>query len=326
MSHVVRASLSNINTLRPRIVSVFGEQAEDIATHFAVQYGMYSHNFTAFNTMSRFAYPHSVSTARLAAAGIVHNIFFYIDDLFFDHVLSPEEHGIDTATYLNPGPYLRSLMHTFATQEMPEHPTLMHFAFADIGQQLILLTSEEWLSKFTAAIFAYMIAAEQRRRIDFTGALADFIEVRDLDTGGLQTCMLLEVTNDCVLPDVARQNETLSKMTWLTYRSAAWVNDIISYHKDVIIEGSEFNLVQMFLKEGRTFDEAVTESVELVNEMIQQFLDLEAELPSWDVETDAIVSRYVSGLKDLMSGNTYWHLTSPRYRHPESPFAELRDV
>jgi hypothetical protein len=49
-------------------------------------------------------------------------------------------------------------------------------------------------------------------------------------------------------------------------------------------------------------------------------------VPSWGGSIDAIVAEYVDGLAEMMSGNVYWHAITPRYRSPESPFAELRQV
>jgi len=317
--------LEKIRTLRPRRESPFAGRSEQIASQFAQTYGMYPRNFAAFNTMSRFAYPESVSVERLAAASITHNIFFFIDDVFFDRVLPAADYGISDETLLAPEPFLRELMGCFLSGQAPAGASRIHQGLADIGRRLGTFMSQRWLSLMVGAVSDYLSAAGERREVEYRGAGTDFLNMRDLDTGGLQTCMLLEVTNDCELPDHARNDPVLAQMTWLTYRSAAWVNDIISYHKDVILEGSEFNLVYVLMKGGRSFEEAVQEAIRLVNDQIQIFLDLETQLPSWDAETDAIVDRYVSGLKDLMSGNTYWHLTSPRYQHPESPFTELRN-
>jgi len=316
--------LEKIRTLRPRRESPFADSAERIAAEFAQTYGMNARNFAAFNTMSRFAYPESVSVERLASAAITHNIFFFIDDLFFDRVLSPDDHGISQDTIRNPEPFLRELMACFLRGQAPAGSSRMHQGLADIGRRLGSFMSPQWMGLMVGAVSDYLSAAGERREVDYLSAGTDFLNMRDLDTGGLQTCMLLEVTNDCELPDQARANPTLAQMTWLTYRSAAWVNDIISYHKDVILEGSVFNLVYVLMKDGRSFEEAVQEAIRLVNQQIEVFLNLETQLPAWDLDTQDIVDRYVSGLKDLMSGNTYWHLTSPRYQHPESPFDELR--
>lgn len=316
-------SLEKIRTLRPRRESPYADEAEQLAREFAQAYGMHSHNFPAFNTMSRFAYPESLSAERLAAAATTHNIFFFIDDLFFDKALSPEGFEVPAEALENPSIFLQELMQCFLSGQAPEGAGRMHQGLADIGRRLRGFTSENWMHLFVGAVTGYLTAANERRLEEYIDAGTDFLNMRDLDTGGLQTCMLLEVTNDCVLPDHARSDPALAQMTWLTYRSAAWVNDIISYHKDVILEGSEFNLVHVLMKSGLSFEDAVRESIRLVNTQIQTFLDLESQVPSWDPRTDDIVARYISGLKDLMSGNTYWHLTSPRYRHPESPFPEL---
>jgi hypothetical protein len=163
--------------------------------------------------------------------------------------------------------------------------------------------------------------------------LQSFFEIRERDTGGLHTCQLIELTKDAFLPPEARAHEAVRRLTWLAIRMASYVNDIFSYHKDVIIEGSDFNLVKIYMDlEGLSFEGAVTASVDLVNAYAHEFQTLWAALPEWSAAAgwgrgvEDIVQQYVTGLAEMMSGNVYWHGSTNRYRSPESPFAELREI
>jgi hypothetical protein len=118
----------------------------------------------------------------------------------------------------------------------------------------------------------------------------------------------------------------VERLTFLAIRMASYVNDIFSYHKDVVLEGSEFNLVKIFMDVEEQSERAVIESVELVNGYAREFIELRKAMPSRGDATDNVVAQYVDGLAEMMSGNVYWHATTPRYRSPDSPFAELRQV
>ncbi len=108
---------------------------------------------------------------------------------------------------------------------------------------------------------------------------------------------------------------------------ASLVNDIFSFHKDFVVEGSDFNLINILMELGDvSFETAVEESLELVNGYADSFAKVRAQLPPWDEGVRATVEPYLDGLEEMMSGNVYWHGTTNRYRSPESPFAELRQL
>lgn len=331
-----RLSLADIYKLLPWQESEFADEAERLTEEFAIRWNIRPPSFDDYNTMSRFLYPNSLGVEHLAAVCTVHSIFFFIDDLFFDtDALLPEDYSIAPAIAADPRKviaFLRDLMNIFRARELPANPTLIQQAFCEIGQQVAALSSEAWFQYFTDTVEDYIRAAISRSADIRTDKLSvkdmgAFSEIRERDTGGLHTCVLIELSKEAFLPDVVRDDPIVQRLTMLCIRMASFVNDICSYHKDVIVEGSEFNMVKMFMdNDGLSFEDAVHKSVEVVNEYAQAYLDTESLLPSWGPEVDPIARAYVAGLKELMAGNVYWHLTTNRYRSPDSPFEELQNL
>ncbi|NDJ53089.1 MAG: hypothetical protein GYB68_08410 [Chloroflexi bacterium] len=324
MKPQVSLSVSQLRTFSDSRTSPFGAEAEHIAEAFARRYELIPSNYHAFASMSRFAYRNAVSAERLAVASMVHNLFFVLDDILFDQVLLPEEYGLDANAVGNPAPLLGDLTQVLLTGQVNRGLTPLHEAVAELHVRLMSFVGPDWLRLFVKAINGYLSAAATRGAYDYLNSLSAFLAARDLDTGGYQTVLLGEVTNDVVLPMHLRQDRLLKELTWLTYRTAAWVNDIISYPKDVWEEGTDFNLVYVLEVQEGSLDAAVEHAIAMVNRELDYFESLEAQLLSLPLGQDQLVLRYVTMLKDLMSGNTHWHAYTPRYRHPFSPFVELR--
>lgn len=329
-------SLSDIHKLLPRQESIYAQEAEENVEQFVTRWSVKPHHFADYNTMSRFLYSEAVSAERLQAACAVHSMFFFIDDLFFDtdHF---DSHDFSIAREVGEDLYairqfLTTLMTIFKTQTLPRTPTPIQLAFCEMGELVAQQCPAEWFQLFADGIEDYIRAVIQRE-VDLRkdkNVLLDvnsFLEIRLRDTGGLHTCQLIEFTKDAFLPPEVREHDQIKQLTWLAIAMASLVNDVFSYHKDVILEGSDFNLVKILMDiEGCSFDEAVDQSVQLVNSYAGQFLELRQQLSKWGGEIDQVVEQYVDGLAEMMAGNVYWHATTNRYRSPESPFKELQEL
>jgi hypothetical protein len=330
-------SLADIRQLLPRQESSYAQEAEANVDDFATRWCVKPQHFSDYNTMSRFLYSHAVSTERLQAACTIHSMFFFIDDLFFDtdhfdaRDFFIEGVGHDLKSIRN---FLFTLMHIFKTQTLPEgEPSAIQMAFYEMGVFVAEQAPEEWFTAFADGIEDYLKAVIQREIDLHLGktVLTDvdsFLDIRLRDTGGLHTCQLIEFTKGAFLPAEVRDHAQLKHLTWLAIAMASLVNDVFSYHKDVIVEGSDFNLIKILMDlHGLSFEEAVDHAVGLINSYADQFLQDRQYLPFWGNEgLDGVVQQYVDGLAEMMAGNLYWHGTTNRYRSPYSPFPELMSM
>lgn len=329
-------SLTDIRRLLPREENIYAAQAEEGVQQFVERWCVKPQHFNDYNSMSRFLYSRAASAERLQAACTVHSMFFFIDDLFFDtdhfdarDFAIPPEVGQSLNSVSQ---FLVDLMCIFRTGDMPAFPSPIQRAFQEMGALIASQAPDAWFNAFADGIQDYITAVIQReidlrKRKTVLTDLDSFVDLRLRDTGGLHTCQLIGFTKGAFLPVEVREDNNLKQLTTLAIAMASFVNDIFSYHKDVVLEGSEFNLVKIFMDtECLRFDAAVHKSVELVNSYADAFVDLRRQLPSWGSEVDLLVEQYVDGLAEMMSGNVYWHATTNRYRSPESPFAELTQI
>jgi hypothetical protein len=326
-------SLADIRKLLPRQESVYAQDAETNVDHFVTHWCVKPQHFSDYNTMSRFLYSNAVSVDRLQAACTIHSMFFFIDDLFFDtdhfdaRDFFIEGVGHDLKSIRS---FLFSLMHIFKTHTLPEELSAIQMAFYEMGLFVCEQAPDEWFEAFANGIEDYLKAVIQREIDLHRGKtvltdLDSFLDIRLRDTGGLHTCQLIEFTKGAFLPTEVRNHEQLKHLTWLAIAMASLVNDVFSYHKDVIVEGSDFNLVKILMDlHGMSFEEAVDYSVGLINSYADQFVEDRKYVPFWGIEAlDGAVEQYVDGLAEMMAGNLYWHGTTNRYRSPYSPFPEL---
>jgi hypothetical protein len=327
-------SLRDIRSFLPREQSLYAREAEGHVKQFVTQWCVKPKHFADYNTMSRFLYSRAVSAERLQAACTVHSMFFFLDDLFFDtDHFDVNEFSIaaDVGKDLHSiSDFLFTLMHIFKTQTLPSNPTAIQMAFYEMSELVARQAPVEWFQAFADGIEDYIKAVLQRE-VDLAQGktvltdLSAFLEIRLRDTGGLHTCQLIEFTKDAFLPVGVREHDQIKYLTWLAIAMASLVNDVFSYHKDVVLEGSDFNLVKILMDTlGLSFDEAVDRSIYMINAYADQFIEARKQLPSWGSDIDESVQKYVDGLAEMMNGNVYWHSTTNRYRSPESPFKDLQ--
>lgn len=330
-------SLNDIERLLPPKESIYKHQAEAAVREFVTRWHIKPHHFDDYNTFSRFIYAGATSAERLQVACTIHSMFFFLDDLFFDtDHFDPRDFAIEVESsndFKAISHFLSDLMHIFRTGELPDHPSLIQQAFAEMRKNVLQQVTAEWFVIFADGIQDYITAVIQReidlRRGDklILTDMKSFLDIRLRDTGGLHSCQLVELIKDAFLPAELRNDKQIEHLTWLATAMVSLVNDIFSYHKDVVIEKSDFNLIKILMDVQKlSFDEAVHESVKTVNSYAALFVEQRAQLPVWGQQEDWIAKQYVDGLAEMMSGNVYWHATTNRYRSPDSPFVELRTL
>jgi hypothetical protein len=78
------------------------------------------------------------------------------------------------------------------------------------------------------------------------------------------------------------------------------------------------------MKGGASFDEAAGQVIDMLNDMSDRFIEIEAQLPLYqDDLINHIMAAYFSGLRHQFLAAYYWQFSTSRYRSPQSPFREL---
>jgi hypothetical protein len=160
-----------------------------------------------------------------------------------------------------------------------------------------------------------------------TLCLDDYIALRSLDSGVYPVVDCIEIASGLPLAPEVRKHPLIVAMGDHAVRHVALANDVFSYEKEVLINGSTMNLVHVLREhENLSIEGAVTRAVDLVNDFARAFVQAEQTLPPFRPARRAAVEAYITGLKTWMRGNVDFSLRSRRFRSGTSPYAELRET
>ena len=132
--------------------------------------------------------------------------------------------------------------------------------------------------------------------------------------------------NNLYLPEEVANHPFVKKMEDAVANIGGLMNDIFSYEKEVIQFNSAFNLIAVFERyEKLSFTDALHESIKVVNDNIQTFLDGEANPHDFgDERLNKMVCDYVRHLRYQINATWHWQKDTDRYYSTTSPLPELR--
>jgi len=196
-----------------------------------------------------------------------------------------------------------------------KYDSALAHALYDLRGRLLRKANAAWMSRFVYSVIEYFESSvwEAINRAD--GKIPDtetYVLMRPY-TGGLYTDIeLIDITEDIYLPLHVRKNEVVQRLTLMANNVVCWSNDIISYakeskHHDV------HNLVTTLLPSQRSLQQAIDLAAEMTHAEINAFVELEKQLPTFALDIDRDVQRYVAILRSWMRGNLDWAYESGRY-------------
>lgn len=194
--------------------------------------------------------------------------------------------------------------------------------------QLEQCTSPAWRARFLADVEAYLfrgsVVAVDHWSQDHVPTLAEYLPMRLHDSAVHAALDMIELVNASELPDALLAHPAIAELRELCVRHIAVANDLVSYQKEVLRSGTPCNVIAVLMHEGRSFTDAVTHTVTLLDADIACFLACERALPDHGIPLTPAVRQYLGGMKAWMRGNLDFSLTSQRYTAADSPFPELR--
>ena len=124
----------------------------------------------------------------------------------------------------------------------------------------------------------------------------------------------IELCEHIELPPNLRGTSVVRRLNRLTNNVISWSNDLFSLEKE-LRQGELLNLVVALRAEyGLTLQAAVTRAAQMHDAEVRAFLELESHLPSFGAQADALLKRYIAGLRSWMRGNVDWSQMTARYR------------
>src|SRR5207302_11330756 len=113
---------------------------------------------------------------------------------------------------------------------------------------------------------------------------------------------LIEFADNSTLPEIVLADPTLQLLRRNGNRIACLMNDVFSYYKEIVVEGSQFNLVKLIQENaGIGLKEAVEDAVNIVNAHTVEFLEYEKQVQYSDTTTELAVKKYIEGIKKQIS-------------------------
>jgi hypothetical protein len=268
-----------------------------------------------------YVYPYA-SLERLLCAGAFSQWLFFLDDECDDDPALGRDPDAARAIMAQYFEVLRS-------GALPKDPSAFARFTVYLRRRLSALAPEGWLPRFLASVEDYLfrgsMACYEHWSLDRVPTLAVYEPLRMHDSAVFAAVDMIELAAETTLPREILRMPALSEMREITARHVAFVNDLFSYQKEVLLHGSPWNLVHVLSHErGLSFEAAVRDAIAIANADVARFLQLERQIPALPVVLSTHVQRYVAGMKSWMRGNVDYALASRRYRAPDSPFLELR--
>jgi hypothetical protein len=315
----------------PFAVNKFAQASEALVAKFAEKWDIKILGFDDFNTVFAFLFA-DTSLERLVVVGNLNCLLFYIDDMAIKAKLARASRLLDAnyATLSAEFESIHPLIEVFRAGILPQNPTKLQLAFEDLRRQFLDLSSNnrEWLGRLATSLERYF--TKTNRPADLLGPLATldldaYIAWRE-DDSGMYTCIdTIEFTQDLYLPPQILHNPVLHRMQRDCVQIVALMNDLFSYHKEITKEDYHYHLVNIFReKYGLPLDEAIQDSIRVINRIILDFYEMEKCLPDLGKTANKIIQRHVQGLKYQIGTAWHWQLMTGRYKAVDSPISELK--
>lgn len=317
-------TLSDIKLVNRKRVNPQAKEAEAIAEKLCRDANIHLSTFDGYHTMSAFLFP-DATVERLVASILITDFLYYVDDMYERH--AKKIRNVDDDMYLRD--VFDHCVQIMLYGAMPDDTHELYDASLMIHNYVLPLTTLEWLTRFINVTLQHLKSTTYTLDDiinEDNDPIEAYIALRELDGGMRPTMHLIEIANDCHLPDDVKYHPYIRSVEEPTANVGGLMNDIISYGNEVIKYGSRFNLVAL-LEDFRdlTFEEAVHEAILIVNQNTDIFLARSQQIPDFgDEDTNKLVARYVDSLLDEINATWHWQLSTPRYRSPDAPYPELR--
>ncbi len=311
--------------------SPFGEQACEEVEAFCRKHGIWLEaGGAAYNSMTPYLHPRTVSLARMTTIGIYNAILFALNDTVgrekFSHLSEAERAQAQRE--------VDHLCRLFESGRIPpDYSTPIIEATTEFLATLVDRAEPVWLQRFRASTIDHLRSAIRDQNVGARGDLLsvdDYITLRNEVSGMFPAIQLCEFARDTTLPwdrlgaDIAADLRTLER---LTAEIGALMNDVFSFEKEVIVDRSDFNLISILLlnSPGTTLADAVLGAARIVRERLTEFRRLRRDLldrcPALGPQLATAVTAHADDLDQCVQASWVWQCATPRYKG-RSIFAE----
>ncbi|MEM5388234.1 terpene synthase family protein [Paraburkholderia phymatum] len=132
--------------------------------------------------------------------------------------------------------------------------------------------------------------------------------------GGAPTCALADVVAGYEVPPNDYQHVEVRRLRTLVGIIASLCNDLMSFPREI---GMIWNLPNILIAQGMSQQEAVNDTVRIHNDLVREYLELEARIRSWAGDG---LQRFLHDMGTLMRGQYDWARRQKRYAATDNFF------
>lgn len=313
-------TLSDVHVLGAKNVHPDSIRIETGVEQFSQRYGLKSQGYLDYSTMSLYLFPDS-QTPRLTAINMLMNILFYIDDELNIEDMRTED--------LSGRELFLACLTTFCTGKLSmSHPFVE--PWCELNEHFLKVSDQQTINRIVENLSHYLTVSTLSMEsicVDGVVDLDRFVQLRLLASGMFACISTIEFAQGIYLPDYFLSHPVIAQMRYDCAFYGAILNDIFSFHKEWVA-GNHFNLIALLIDtQGFSLEEAVHQAVTMLNEKASEFIALESQVPQSDNDSENIMLRkYIKGMHDHFVASWHWQFSTNRYRSPESPFPQLREM
>ncbi len=277
-------------------------------------------SFMAFVTLDTRVYA-TVPFERLLVVGWFDQWLFFLDDLYDER----PELGQDTQRV---EALMQRQIDVLCAGATPSAQNPLECFTYDLGQALRGLTSARDWPLFVEGVEDYLFRGSLRSMIFWRERVVPdpetYVDIRTRDSAVMACFRLFQAAAGIQLPAAVLRNPVVMELSRYAILHISFLNDLFSYHKEVVVRGYPFNLLHVLMvHEGVSFGEAALRVIEQLNLYAERFVELERDLLPLCEQVEGL-AKYIEVIKSWIAGNLEFSRRSGRYRHPTSPFVELR--
>lgn len=276
--------------------------------------------FASFVMLDGLVYP-DATLAGLEIGGTYNQWLHFMDDQYDDHAQVGQDPEAVRAI-------MERALEILYSGTLPPEPTPFDQLTLRLRQRLSEgaiscatgAETEPWMVRFLDTVRDYLLrgslVALKRWNSAHVPTVAEYLPIRMYDSAVLTVFALMELINDAQLPSELYDHPYLCTMRRAAAYHIIFVNDLVSYHKEVVERGSVCNMVRVLqAAEGISLEQALRRVKQRADEALARFLASEEALAREVLLTPKLV-RYIDGLKAWVCGNVDFSITSPRFRWP----------
>jgi hypothetical protein len=269
--------------------------------------------FERFSVLDALMYAEA-SFARLVVCGGFNQWLFFLDDQYDNHpeVATSAERMHDVVS---------SAFDALASGRLPRTASPFAELSATVGRRIRARASARLWDRFLRDTHDYLFRGSSVAASHYKTVLQPEVyrPLRRLDSSMSAVVDVVELSHEGALSEDELQDPQVRELRQLACDHVAFLNDLVSYHREVVRAGCSFNLLHALAVhacEG-SLERAIAALVQELNLIVLRFEALAAN-------ARGPVARHAQALRCMLAANHRFSFQSGRYHHPDAHLPELR--